>query len=366
MLTELSLALNNKPNYLYFMVTSRCNAFCDFCWNWENVADAGKLYKPGAPIKRQEMSLAEIEKMTLRLPEMLLVDLFGGEPFVREELDQIIALFVRNTKVKYISIPTNGFYTEKILKDVEKSLVDFPQTFFRLYVSIDGPPLVHNKIRKLKDGYRNAMASADGLIALKKKYKNLSVSCNVNYNKETAPSMKAYIDDLLNMKKFDAINLNLVRGKLYDPQLLDVNYKEYFELQKLIKAAGSHSDQPFSPVHKAIEKRTTAIVEDSVYKNEGRKFNCFAVRKISVVSDTGDVFACEEMLDNKIGNLRDFDYNLSSVLTSAKGKELKNSIMKKECNCRWECAINTSSVFDYTHYPKLATQAALNMIQKAT
>jgi hypothetical protein len=96
MLIELTRALNLHSNYLYFMVTSRCNAFCDFCWNWKNVADAGKLHRPGDPVLRKELSLEEIDRFTRKLPSMLLVDFFGGESFFRQDLKEIISLFAVN------------------------------------------------------------------------------------------------------------------------------------------------------------------------------------------------------------------------------------------------------------------------------
>lgn len=362
MIGEISLALNSKANYLYFMPTSRCNAFCDFCWNWENVADAGKLYKPGAPIKRKEMTLEEIEQFTINLPRMLLVNLFGGEPFIREDLKEIIALFVINTKVKYISIPTNGYYTEKILDDVESSLKRFPQTFFRLYISVDGPEKIHNRIRKLKDGYQRAMSTADQLIELKKTYKNLCISINANYNADTQEIMSEYVDELLERDKYDAINVNLVRGNPYDPKLLEVKVPRFFEIQDKIRKKRKNSDQPFSVLHQTIEEKTTEIIKDSIYNPGPRKFNCFALKKITVVTDQGDVLACEEMLDNIVGNLRDYNYSLEQVLKSPKAKELRKSIVDRKCNCRYECAINTSSVFDAKEYPRLVAKVAQKVL----
>src|SRR5690606_32945048 len=209
MLTELQRALNPRLNYLYFTITSRCNAFCDFCWNWQNVADAGKLYKEGDKVKRNELSLKEIEKITLKLPKMLLVDLYGGEPFVRQDIGEIIDLFAQNCSTKYFSIPTNAFYTDRIESVLKKSLKLYPNSFFRIAISIDGPAHIHNRVRKLKNGYEAAIETAKRVALLKKEHKNLSLSLNSVYNRMTQDFMQDFMDEMMNEKIFDTISLGI-------------------------------------------------------------------------------------------------------------------------------------------------------------
>lgn len=363
MIKEVTRALNNKPTYMFFTVTSRCNAFCDFCWNWKNVSDAGKLHKPGQPIKRNELTLAEIEKMTLKLPNMLTVNLFGGEPFVRDDIYEIISLFIKNCDTQYISIPTNGSLTEKILTTVQKCLENFPKTFFKIYLSLDGPPLVHNKVRKLKNGYENLVRSLDGLVELRNKYPNLSVSCNSNFNAETQHAMKDFIQEIMSWKKFDSISVDLVRGELYDPKMLIVDLKLYEEIQASIKNYRPFSNQPFSPLHKAVEQKTYDVVNKALKNPNERVFDCFAGKKIFLLSDIGEVMSCEHLLDKVMGNIRDFDYDIGKLFQSANAKKLRQDIEDKKCNCRWECAINNSNICDIKKYPDLIAKTVINTLR---
>jgi MoaA/NifB/PqqE/SkfB family radical SAM enzyme len=349
---------------MYFMVTSRCNAFCDFCWNWENVADAGKLYRPGKPIKRQELTIDEIGKMTRQLPKMLLVTLLGGEPFLRDDLREIISLFCEDTGAKYISIPTNGFYTKKILEDIEQSLTRYPKTFFRLYISIDGPQLVHDKIRKLKDGYKNAVATASGISELKKCFSNLSLSCNSNYNADTAETMEEHVNEMVRLGIFDAINVNFIRGQPFDPDLKKGISLEGFErIQGVVKKHMGDSDVAFSPLTRAIEAQTSALISKYHADPKAKRgWECYSLKKVNVVNDQGEVFPCEEMLDTSVGNLRDFDYSLERLLAAPRAREVRESIAARKCNCAWECGINTSSVFNPLGYPGLALDTGKNIL----
>lgn len=355
MLTELTRALSPKLNYLYFTVTSRCNAFCDFCWNWENVADAGKLYKVGEAIKRKELSLEEIEKITLQLPDMLLVDLYGGEPFIREDLDKIIDLFAINCKTKYFSIPTNAYYTERIEEVLVTSLEKYPNSFFRMAISIDGPEKTHNKVRKLKDGHQNAMRTARLIAGLREKYGNLSMSLNSVYNRVTQDEMPGFIEEMMELKLFDSISLGIVRGETYDPTLKEVDVERYYQIKKRIEGYKPFNNQPFSPLQKVMEEETKKIIEKAVRNPSlGRAFKCFGAKKFALLDDQGDVFACEHLLDNKLGNVRDNDYSIQKVIDGEKAQSARKSIENNECNCIWDCAINTSHVFNAVRYPTLA------------
>ena len=363
MIKELSRALNNQPTVLFFTVTSRCNAFCEFCWNWKNVVSAGKFAKPGQAIIRPELTLEEISKMTKKLSSMLTVNLYGGEPFLRDDLYEIISLLIKNCDTQYISIPTNGSWPERIESVIGRAVKDFPNTFFKLYLSLDGPEMEHNKIRKLRDGYNKLINSMNFLIGLKSQYNNISVSCNINFNAQTQYYMKSFVHEVMSWEKFDSISLDLVRGDdLYNNDLLKVDVQLYNELALEIKKYKPISGQPFSPLHKAIEQKTNEVILKSIQNPEKRLWNCFAGKKIILLNDIGEVRACEHLLDRKMGNIRDFDYSIYDLLQSVEAKKIRQDIVDKKCNCRWDCGINNSNFVQVKQYPDLILKTAKNII----
>ena len=108
LLKQFSKIHSNKISYLIFNVTARCNAFCDFCWNWKRVSAAGMYHEENPeklPNRRDELSFEEIEKISLNLPDILLMNLCGGEPYIREDLSEIVNLFVKNnSEVFHLSL----------------------------------------------------------------------------------------------------------------------------------------------------------------------------------------------------------------------------------------------------------------------
>lgn len=113
------------------IVTYRCNAKCTMC----------NRYKvPSKP--EEEISIETIKK----LPQMYFTNITGGEPFIREDLKDIVRELYK--KSDRIVISTNGFFTDRIV-DLCK---EFPQIGIR--ISIEGLEKTNNEIRGLDDGYQ--------------------------------------------------------------------------------------------------------------------------------------------------------------------------------------------------------------------
>ena len=123
------------------IVTYRCNAKCNMC----------NRYKvPSLP--EEEISLETIKK----LPEMYFTNITGGEPFIREDLKDIVR--ERYKKSERIVISTNGFFTDRIV-DLCK---EFPQIGIR--ISIEGLEKTNNEIRGLEDGFNRGYTTLKTLV----------------------------------------------------------------------------------------------------------------------------------------------------------------------------------------------------------
>lgn len=113
------------------IVTYRCNAKCTMC---------NRYKEPSKP--EDEISLDVIKK----LPPMYFTNITGGEPFIREDLKDIVRELYK--KSDRIVISTNGFFTERIIELAK----EFPQIGIRL--SIEGLEKTNNEIRGLENGYQ--------------------------------------------------------------------------------------------------------------------------------------------------------------------------------------------------------------------
>lgn len=126
------------------IVTYRCNARCTMC----------NRYK--APSKPdEEISIETIKK----LPKMYFTNITGGEPFIREDLPDIVRELYK--KSDRIVISTNGFFTDRIIKLCE----EFPNVGIR--ISIEGLEETNNKIRGLDDGFNRGYSTLKKLVEMK-------------------------------------------------------------------------------------------------------------------------------------------------------------------------------------------------------
>lgn len=120
----------NKINFASIIVTYRCNAKCHMCNTWKFPSK-----------KDEEIGVSVYEK----LPFMNTVNVTGGEPFLREDLEDIISVLRRKTKRLVIS--SNGFFTDRIINLFKK------RKDIGIRISIEGLPKANDELRGIKDGF---------------------------------------------------------------------------------------------------------------------------------------------------------------------------------------------------------------------
>jgi len=112
-------------------LTYRCNAKCHMCNIWKHQSKT-----------QEETTAADIRK----IPDGLaFANITGGEPFLRQDIEEIVRIVLGKTKRLVIS--SNGYFTEKIVALARK----YPQIGIR--VSIEGLPKANDELRGLKDGF---------------------------------------------------------------------------------------------------------------------------------------------------------------------------------------------------------------------
>lgn len=96
-----ALLTKNRPFYIQFFINSRCNLKCKMC----NIVKTNKEYK--------EMSLDDIRKVVKNLVKIGagVVLLTGGEPFLREDLPEIVKIFTENGL--NVRLQTAGLMTKR-------------------------------------------------------------------------------------------------------------------------------------------------------------------------------------------------------------------------------------------------------------
>lgn len=118
------------PTDVSIITTYRCQMQCKMCNIWENPTD-----------RQLEIKAKELEM----LPSFKFVNITGGEPFVRNDLEDIVEVMYR--KSDRIVISTSGWHHNKILKMAER----FPNIGIR--VSIEGLSQKNDDLRGREGGF---------------------------------------------------------------------------------------------------------------------------------------------------------------------------------------------------------------------
>lgn len=155
---------NKRIKDVVIACTERCNAKCRMCNIW-------KKNDTGDELKSSDF---------LYLPEDLTnVNISGGEPFLRQDLVEVVSNIRKRSRRAKIIISTNGFAT-KIIIDTMKELLKIDSSI-GVVVSVDGIGDNHNKIRGMAGGFDRVLQTIKELKDLGVKTKIAFTIADYNY-----------------------------------------------------------------------------------------------------------------------------------------------------------------------------------------
>ena len=139
------------PHFMVYEPTLLCNLHCSFCY----VAD---ILNP-ADWRSQELSLEELDRIfaTNGAGGLKVINITGGEPFVRKDLLSIFELLQKKgMRCDYITTNATMFQEDKA-----RALADLAASGFlrHISVSLDGPEEFHDEVRGLRGAFKKTTAN---------------------------------------------------------------------------------------------------------------------------------------------------------------------------------------------------------------
>jgi MoaA/NifB/PqqE/SkfB family radical SAM enzyme/glycosyltransferase involved in cell wall biosynthesis len=334
------------PIQLTFFVTSICNAKCSHCFYGQQL---------NQPIER-ELKLEEIERIARGLPRQLWVAFGGGEPFLRRDLAEVAGVFFKWNRPRMLTIVTNGINPQRIEAVTRDVLSRRGDSFVNVAVSLDGLQETHDRERGVPGNFDHAVETLRRLRALREEQPGFGFSTLSTVHKRNAHELAALEEFIDNEVHPDNRGLNLVRGTPLDPTVLEVSLKPYREA--VARKRRDVTEQrlplqsfPLTRLNGAKERVLYSEVE-RVARTGAYRSPCRAGRIGAVLYENGDVAACE-ILDQKIGNIRDYGLDFSRLWFSEPAEALRREISERRCRCTWECALNTNVLFGPRYWPEL-------------
>jgi len=338
------------PPYLILFVTARCNARCKMCFNSNRQIDADQ---------KTELTIKDIEKLSTHYRPLSQLTLTGGEPFIRNDLHEIVRLFYENSGVRWLTIPTNGFFTNNIINTTENILNQCPKLSINIDLSIDAYGVRHDQIRNLPDGFNQAMKSFQKLKHIRSKHPQL----HLKWTTVVSPFNQFHVFKIiqyLSSLGADDHELLLARGTFRNiyayTDLSQATYDCLIQIKRLI-------DQSQKDRRKGYDRLFDVLYDylyDLMVQTKQQKkwpYPCLAGQKMIEIYENGQVVPCEMRKwmqsdgTQGFGNLHDFDFDIMSMLRTSHAKKMIGQI--KDCYCTFECAILCSIIYNVKAYPHL-------------
>lgn len=323
-----------RPYKLTLSVTQRCNSRCTLCRIWQRDQQAA------------ELSVDEIARFLDRARRFAWVDLTGGEPTLRDDFPALAEVVVRHCpELVLLHFPTNGLDTERVLRQTGEILKARPPRLI-VTVSLDGPRLVHDRLRGVTGGFAASVET----------YRRLSKrsGCEVHFGTTLSAANLGRFEDMV--REVEA----LVPG--VGPDDFHVNVAHVSPLHYGNEGARvGDAAQLADEVARVLSLRRRRVNLVSVfdrrylkgaeaYLRTGRSpAACRALAASCYVASDGTVFPCT-LRDVPLGSVRDAEFDVGGLWASPAAEELRREIRAHRCpGCWTPCEA----------YPSLAAGALL-------
>ena len=270
------------------------------------------------------------------LPAGLRINITGGEPTLRKDIDRIFEILY--PKSRLLELSTNGYNTEKIVELANK----YPNILIR--VSVEGLPKVNDTKRGIKDGFDHALRT---MLELKKtKCKNIGFSVVI--------SPDNYMDLLHLYDLCVALDVELGNSAVHnswyfhkeDNQIESEKALEQHEkfVKALLTSKRRHlkdrlKDYGRAYFNRSIHRRLRGDTDE--YRPP-----CGALSDFFFIDPWGNVTPCNGSSEEwKLGNIK--EDSLENILASDKAKEA----MEKVRNCKRNCTFIVTERHDMVRRP---------------
>ncbi|NOQ22268.1 MAG: radical SAM protein [Candidatus Aegiribacteria sp.] len=317
-----------QPINVTFSVTRRCQSRCRTCYIWKHNSD-------------DDLDLNTIERLFRSIGWTYFFNVSGGEPYLRDDLPEIVRLACRFMKPAIVHIPTNALAPERIERITREILnvieQEAPGTLLTVKPSFDGVGALHDEIRGVPGNFEKLLETIERLKILRKQYKYLHVGVGTVVSRFNASHLQEIIEYARGLDVDTYINeiaeereefFNLGSGitpesHSYD-QLMDI-FKE--------SVRGKMKDM------KILSRITTAMrivyydLAVKILDSNKQEIPCNAGILNVNINSNGAVWPCAVLAYNAemgvVSQNNDFQY----IWRSRKAKNIRRSIRRGECAC---------------------------------
>lgn len=303
------------PEEAIIAVTLNCNARCVMCNIWKNKIT-------------NEVPPSFYKKLPSTLKE---INITGGEPFLRNDLPDIVNIMRKTSVHARLLINTNGYLVNQIKRLMQEILRYDPQIALR--VSLDGFGHTHTVIRGLPNFFENAIKTLNYLKTVG--VKDLGVSYTLmEQNKNDLLPLFNYchtnnLEFSLTVSTDSPIYFGVGKAKLR-PKVT----KELKQIFSTLADVQYRSNNPKEWVRAWFDEGLLSYMNTNV-----RPLTCQATKKFFYLDSVGRVYACH-LKSWLIGDLN--KHTFKQIMEGEMAKRFREKA--HNCNDCWMVCSARSSI----------------------
>jgi len=310
----------NFPFKVSCAVTYRCNLRCKMCNIWRK------------PRVEEELNIGQIDDFFKRADKFSWVGITGGEPFLRDDLKEIIDCILRYCKrLNAVHFSTNAQLWDKIV-DVTQYIRRKNKNLKIVYtISIDGPPSLHDEIRGVNGAWERAIETFKRLkdMSLVKAQLGFTLSAhNMDRFQDTFMALK----DVYPRIKFDDITVNVFqRSHLYygnqDMAPLD-NSKARDAINNILEM-----DKERLSLNNFLRRRYLKLYLKYINTNRC-PLRCQALSSTCFLDPYGNLFPCT-VYNKSLLNIKQLKGDFIDIWNRDDAKRLSGECFNYKCPSCW-------------------------------
>lgn len=324
-----------SPFNITVSITLMCNSRCKTCNVW-------RVYIERPELKQKELTTDQWERIFRQLGQHVFFWTYsGGEPTLRNDLNQLLSFALKYGKPRYLVVPTNGLLPNR-LNDV---LPDFleeanhisPETRIHVNVSVDAVGEENDKIRGVRGAFEKTLETLSVLDDIKTQYSNLKIGVHTVLSKHNISNGGVnLVYDFFRKSKYRVDNyICEIAEKRYELGTMKTDItpdaSQYENCINQFKER-INSDAAFNNIVGAFRLRYYDHV--LTFLKTGRQpIPCYGARSAVHISPYGHVVSCctRWIEQGLMGDLT--KQTFQEAWCSNQSRKIRQSIADKKCAC---------------------------------
>lgn len=300
-------------------VTYQCNSRCLTCNIYKRTSD--------------ELHLAEWRQVLQSLGRSpFWVTISGGEPFLRQDLPELVGALYDICLPAIINIPTNGLLCCQIPEMVARIVRYCTKAHVIINLSVDDLGSRHDQIRRVDGNFDKVMKTFHALKQLH--FRNLTIGFHTvisKFNADRIPQIHRYLTSLSPDSYVAEIaeereELGTIGSDIGPDFQAYAKAADY-----LMNASKQVGLNRMGRIARAFRTEYHRIVKQMLLEQR-QVIPCYAGVASAQITPDGDVWACCTRAES-LGNLRHSGYDFERIWFSEKADQIRTDIKAGRCWC---------------------------------